>query len=236
MQWNYLRVRGEYLCVRLRAARKLELPPRARRILSRWCQPTLGRGTTSACAENTCWMRYLPCWPGNYLRVRGEYCRRSGRIGRGMELPPRARRIQLSTSTGSYIGGTTSACAENTVATPIDTPHYGNYLRVRGEYGAVNQAKALEAELPPRARRIPRPGVSWAPDFRTTSACAENTSGILGQAYAIRNYLRVRGEYWHYPPLPKHAAELPPRARRIHRSRLGGGLRSGTTSACAENT
>ena len=77
-------------------------------------------------------------------------------------------------------------------------------------------ARASIAELPPRARRIPR--------------CLK----II--ALAVVNYLRVRGEY---PMISEKAfslPELPPRARRI----LADGVQQapvvGTTSACAENT
>ena len=50
---NYLRVRGEYLCVGWLELGRLELPPRARRIHpGRYCPEKRG-GTTSACAENT---------------------------------------------------------------------------------------------------------------------------------------------------------------------------------------
>ena len=51
--WNYLRVRGEYMGNAYQISQALELPPRARRIpvpLSRVDQIS---GTTSACAENT---------------------------------------------------------------------------------------------------------------------------------------------------------------------------------------
>ena len=70
----------------------------------------------------------------------------------------------------------------------------------------------------------------------TTSACAENTSSGIILATDVRNYLRVRGEYWrntlnHYPLL-----ELPPRARRIRRTGVCRPGNRGTTSACAENT
>ena len=54
------------------------------------------RGTTSACAENTGAFRRFKAEAENYLRVRGEYRRRTPK-----------RRFDL---------GTTSACAENTPA------------------------------------------------------------------------------------------------------------------------
>ena len=50
---NYLRVRGEYIPMVTILMRFLELPPRARRILLYPRSRGGGRGTTSACAENT---------------------------------------------------------------------------------------------------------------------------------------------------------------------------------------
>ena len=51
--------------------------------------------------------------------------------------------------------------------------------------------------------------------FGTTSACAENTTCMLVCASAVRNYLRVRGEYERWDNALSDAKELPPRARRI---------------------
>ena len=70
---NYLRVRGEYLVMKLKLLSGAELPPRARRILIDAASRFVAEGTTSACAENT-----LDCFScvqdqANYLRVRGEY-------------------------------------------------------------------------------------------------------------------------------------------------------------------
>ena len=70
---NYLRVRGEYLLLPWVIWWPAELPPRARRIRDKVYAAADGKGTTSACAENT------PATGGsctqnwNYLRVRGEY-------------------------------------------------------------------------------------------------------------------------------------------------------------------
>ena len=50
---NYLRVRGEYSPVSPIGRGLLELPPRARRILTCLIGWTMCLGTTSACAENT---------------------------------------------------------------------------------------------------------------------------------------------------------------------------------------
>ena len=51
----------------------LELPPRARRILSLAPRDEFDRGTTSACAENTIAGLLGKIFTRNYLRVRGEY-------------------------------------------------------------------------------------------------------------------------------------------------------------------
>ena len=53
---------------------------------------------------------------------------------RRSELPPRARRILYLNGWLEAVGGTTSACAENTMGTVAVTGKPGNYLRVRGEY------------------------------------------------------------------------------------------------------
>ena len=72
----------------------------------------------------------------------------------------------------------------------------GNYLCVRGEYLIAAAILASATELPPRARRIQS---GWVPAYcgvGTTSACAENTHRRAGRVRKLRNYLRVRGEYW----------------------------------------
>ena len=91
--------------------------------------------------------------------------------------------------------GTTSACAENTHATPAPAPANGNYLRVRGEYTMYFCAVNATQELPPRARRIRLPNDPYNPCTGTTSACAENTGALGGIEQEKWNYLRVRGEY-----------------------------------------
>ena len=107
---------------------------------------------------------------------------------------------------------------------------------MRGEYKLPIRSATTNRELPPRARRIHR-------DFRagdalrgTTSACAENTPKGRKCRLTNENYLRVRGEYHRHPQPPPTKTELPPRARRIHHTQLALVIRSGTTSACAENT
>ena len=50
------------------------------------------------------------------------------------------------------------------------------------------------------------------------------------------NYLRVRGEYRTCGACERFCGELPPRARRIHCVRESIRVKTGTTSACAENT
>ena len=53
---------------------------------------------------------------------------------------------------------------------------------------------------------------------------------------AMRNYLRVRGEYITLSAHEEQIVELPPRARRIRRVNPARSRYRGTTSACAENT
>ena len=157
-------------------------------------KPNLG-GTTSACAENTrqAGRPMDRCW--NYLRVRGEYCRQGVLRATQPELPPRARRILKPLLIISARCGTTSACAENTRRCRRFYPKAGNYLRVRGEYGASWAGSTAPWELPPRARRIPTV-YRWAQAGKgTTSACAENTLWLAYRVSLARNYLRVRGEY-----------------------------------------
>ena len=93
---NYLRVRGEYCGGSKFTRSKVELPPRARRILNDQIQQRTDKGTTSACAENTYGGPQGGFHPGNYLRVRGEYLLRKNQPDFEEELPPRARRIQTN--------------------------------------------------------------------------------------------------------------------------------------------
>ena len=153
-----------------------------------------------------------------------------------MELPPRARRIHIHATSGIGDDGTTSACAENTPGTfPPSTPG-GNYLRMRGEYGHAGREGFTQAELPPHARRILKHCLESIRQDGTTSACAENTAPHATGAAAARNYLRMRGEYCTHARGTRSHVELPPHARRIPEMRSRTCGRSGTTSACAENT
>ena len=111
---NYLRVRGEYNAMRFKNDTIVELPPRARRIRSWITDPDDPEGTTSACAENTCKFQGAGVGAGNYLRVRGEYASVAPSQSPPWELPPRARRIPVSSREPGSVRGTTSACAENT--------------------------------------------------------------------------------------------------------------------------
>ena len=168
--------------------------------------------------------------------MRGEYNWRDATLSILGELPPRARRILYAPLPTSVCLGTTSACAENTCDLCDSAIPNGNYLRVRGEYFAELSHGLTTRELPPRARRIRPSGIDrWAGDG-TTSACAENTVGLLGHLEWYWNYLRVRGEYEGPGGSSERLVELPPRARRIREWLSGVGDTIGTTSACAENT
>ena len=227
---------GEYFCSAAPYCFRRELPPRARRIRALNHSNFLCHGTTSACAENTLegWPETLSFW--NYLRVRGEYNPARSTSQSEMELPPRARRIPNGALCTLKMKGTTSACAENTIAGRNRPRRRGNYLRVRGEYSSSPITPVTRSELPPRARRIlPRQGGEGVEEG-TTSACAENTIRALTGCFSIRNYLRVRGEYFRLLSARSEPLELPPRARRIRGVMFATYVSDGTTSACAENT
>ena len=66
--------------------------------------------------------------------MRGEYLGENSGGSYTVELPPRARRIHICFAGPLVVGGTTSACAENTGVRPGKILRTGNYLRVRGEY------------------------------------------------------------------------------------------------------
>ena len=127
--------------------------------------------------------------------MRGEYCRTWGGIVCALELPPRARRIPIPQHLLRQIIGTTSACAENTRPSIRTAYHWGNYLRVRGEYHGKNNKTSFTVELPPRARRIHTPDLDKLERAGTTSAGAENTASACESRAQPGNYLRVRGEY-----------------------------------------
>ena len=131
--------------------------------------------------------------------------------------------------------GTTSAYAENTQTTPPPPPRW-NYLRVRGEYTWSPNCFLYTKELPPRTRRIHPQRYRLLGGGGTTSAYAENTPERGHDFIPRRNYLRVRGEYLLPFCLGIIRMELPPRTRRILRSKLLARLSYGTTSAYAENT
>ena len=107
--------------------------------------------------------------------MRGEYHQVEDKNHGEWELPPRARRIRIYEVIAPHLEGTTSACAENTIARAITVHVSWNYLRVRGEYGMDFPFCPVGAELPPRARRILEVAHMPLVGGGTTSACAENT-------------------------------------------------------------
>ena len=214
-------MRGEYSAETITVIFSWELPPRARRIHGEPQIADIASGTTSACAENTEMAMAAMRRQGNYLRVRGEYRPRWNHPRVWWELPPRARRIRCYLFHIRAGRGTTSACAENTIAWTQPKAQSRNYLRVRGEYQSPKAAHLLYQELPPRARRIPFCSFLTIYYIGTTSACAENTA-IVGMRNPFGwNYLRVRGEYYQSPKAAHLLSELPPRARRIPISARG---------------
>ena len=233
---NYLRMRGEYPPCFIIIFAFMELPPHARRIRVFVLGGGCSLGTTSACAENTYRSVGGQCDSGNYLRMRGEYNTKKPKPRARKELPPHARRIRYDRNVKTIPIGTTSACAENTIAPRGGNRLRWNYLRMRGEYGEKPQVGAGILELPPHARRIHLCCLQCFFQLGTTSACAENTFPRRGDVIVHRNYLRMRGEYLTLVNTKEGCGELPPHARRIPWGASHGFHRGGTTSACAENT
>ena len=112
---NYLRARGEYCSTATANSGARELPPRTRRIPFSPLKPGRLTGTTSAHAENTPILRFIPRKLRNYLRARGEYSKPGGLPVGPLELPPRTRRILNAAVFLPCDPGTTSAHAENTL-------------------------------------------------------------------------------------------------------------------------
>ena len=74
--------------------------------------------------------------------------------------------------------GTTSAYAENTAPNTNNLYRPRNYLRVRGEYAKALKEMGINAELPPRTRRILNDFLLLIRHKGTTSAYAENTQRV----------------------------------------------------------
>ena len=172
-----------------------ELPPRTRRIRPCGVRRPPENGTTSAYAENTASPHPQSSQPWNYLRVRGEYRGPQVLLLEHEELPPRTRRIQIHHQGTQMRLGTTSAYAENTAKDDDRVRAFGNYLRVRGEYGGGVSSTGVPWELPPRTRRILIAHTLLLFLVGTTSAYAENTPSAGADQVQAGNYLRVRGEY-----------------------------------------
>ena len=168
--------------------------------------------------------------------MRGEYSPWLPHHQGFVELPPHARRIRYRLCFFADHGGTTSACAENTMTCSMPRKLYRNYLRMRGEYALPACHATSQSELPPHARRILQHVMDIETSQGTTSACAENTRAGQGGDDLERNYLRMRGEYRGLARRVAGITELPPHARRILHSLWGDQDIVGTTSACAENT
>ena len=108
-------MRGEYSVKIVKFFGNKELPPHARRIRNFCPVFLILTGTTSACAENTTALGEGKHRIGNYLRMRGEYGSLWHNRFDRPELPPHARRIRENRENRRILGGTTSACAENTL-------------------------------------------------------------------------------------------------------------------------
>ena len=153
---DYLRVCGADSVSALPVHPGNGLPPRVRSRLGEISSISARAGITSACAEQTVWMRMASSSMPDYLRVCG--ADDVGIIGRGLVggLPPRVRSRPGTLARTRLWSGITSACAEQ-IATGLSTAcRSGDYLRVCGADHGTKSHDWHATGLPPRVRSRPR--------------------------------------------------------------------------------
>ncbi|KRK97336.1 hypothetical protein FD04_GL001352 [Secundilactobacillus odoratitofui DSM 19909 = JCM 15043] len=153
---------------------------------------------------------------GDHLRMCGEYKLLKKIIAIILGSPPHVRRILENVLVSTTISRITSACAENTSKKIQNLIHFGDHLRMCGEYLSMLLNRSLHWGSPPHVRRIHSGKRYRDGGIGITSACAENTREVM----IMRRY----------------TLGSPPHVRRIHSGKRyrDGGI--GITSACAENT
>ena len=212
------------------------LPPRVRSRSRRGYRQHVGRGITSACAEQTTAPKAMTGTPRDYLRVCGADLVVFGVYGDDGGLPPRVRSRQPVLTGREASRGITSACAEQTQSSAQPPSSGGDYLRVCGADGYLGRFTGRGTGLPPRVRSRQPPLVRLRTVRRITSACAEQTIRPLLTTERLRDYLRVCGADGFDKVIPCAWRGLPPRvrSRRLIAGLVDIGL--GITSACAEQT
>ena len=172
---DHLRVCGADSLYSSASSELVGSPPRVRSRRRSHARPVVGRGITSACAEQTPDTTGQGRHPKDHLRVCGADqvpLRRDASAGGS---PPRVRSRPRVGRPGERSTGITSACAEQTTHGQGSGSDSGDHLRVCGadERCPVDHVGGVGS--PPRVRsrhsHIPRPDKK----VRITSACAEQT-------------------------------------------------------------
>ena len=189
------------------------LPPRVRSRSRRGYRQHVGRGITSACAEQTTAPKAMTGTPRDYLRVCGADLVVFGVYGDDGGLPPRVRSRQPVLTGREASRGITSACAEQTQSSAQPPSSGGDYLRVCGADGYLGRFTGRGAGLPPRVRSRQPPLVRLRTVRRITSACAEQTWKPVSSCQTLWDYLRVCGADDTSITNDGTATGLPPRVR-----------------------
>ena len=222
-------------CTR-QTTRRSGSPPRVRSRPPRLNQTCIPVGITSACAEQTKSAR-VPPGPGwDHLRVCGADTVGDGRDAVHWGSPPRVRsRHDWFYGAGARVG-ITSACAEQTPLIASSRRPSWDHLRVCGADLASNGRTCATLGSPPRVRSRQSLVSLHGCAVGITSACAEQTSPILGKSWLLRDHLRVCGADKALQQVPEVRTGSPPRVRSRPWNRCCPRFRAGITSACAEQT
>ena len=173
--WDHLRVCGADTPALTSAITRPGSPPRVRSRLQPDVRQRMGRGITSACAEQTAGGGHRGRPERDHLRVCGADIWLSSPLTRATGSPPRVRSRLRVTDCDDVIPGITSACAEQTpVISSVWCPRR-DHLRVCGADARRPIARPWQGGSPPRVRSRRKRFIPCCVYRRITSACAEQT-------------------------------------------------------------
>ena len=155
---------------------------------------------------------------------------------RGEGSPPRVRSRPSVDLLQIFVGGITSACAEQTADGLRSRIPHGDHLRV---CGADLLAPIIEDDYPgspPRVRSRPDTQKVRIDSLGITSACAEQTYSVGWSDWVEWDHLRVCGADLMAALCDPFKLGSPPRVRSRHETESHHTVARGITSACAEQT
>ena len=191
-------------------------PPRVRSRLTQARRLTVPGRITSACAEQT--SSAGPKRP----------CRRDHLRVCGADIPTRSAEHDQ--------GGITSACAEQTACTSCRWCPTRDHLRVCGADEECLARPRATSGSPPRVRGRPIFEPSHRVAARITSACAEQTCVVDIALLLYWDHLRVCGADMASLLAGLSQRGSPPRVRSRRNTESISHVKTGITSACAEQT